>query len=222
MAIPNDPTDLSTTEGSNVPLGTDSTVTYPIDQMFRAHASIMRQIHDSNVLKAPIASPTFTGTLTAPTVNVTTALTAVSINATTTLAMTASSSENDGAVSARNSTGASLSIQKLAPSNETYPAYGYVYNSTNPTIFANGETKGWRWTCAGGERMRVADGGNVSIGTTTDAGKLAVEGEIAVKDGMTAPSATVGFAKLYVDTSDGDLKIIFGDGTVKTIATDTA
>jgi hypothetical protein len=40
-------------------------------------------------------------------------------------------------------------------------------------------------------------------------------------DGITAPSATVGFAKLFVDTSDGDLKIIFGDGTVKTISTDT-
>jgi hypothetical protein len=42
-----------------------------------------------------------------------------------------------------------------------------------------------------------------------------------LKDGVTAPSATVGLAKLYVDTSDGDLKVIFGDGTIKTIATDT-
>lgn len=40
-------------------------------------------------------------------------------------------------------------------------------------------------------------------------------------DGITAPSATVGFAKLFVDTADGDLKVIFGDGTVKTISTDT-
>lgn len=40
-------------------------------------------------------------------------------------------------------------------------------------------------------------------------------------DGVTAPSATVGSAKLYVDTSDGDLKVIFGDGVIKTLATDT-
>lgn len=42
-----------------------------------------------------------------------------------------------------------------------------------------------------------------------------------IPDGVTAPGATAGFAKLFVDTSDGDLKVIFGDGTTKTIATDT-
>lgn len=40
-------------------------------------------------------------------------------------------------------------------------------------------------------------------------------------DGVTAPSATVGVAKIFVDTADGDLKVIFGDGTVKTIVVDT-
>jgi hypothetical protein len=40
-------------------------------------------------------------------------------------------------------------------------------------------------------------------------------------DGQTAPSATSGYAKIYVDTADGDLKVIFGDGTIKTISTDT-
>jgi len=42
-----------------------------------------------------------------------------------------------------------------------------------------------------------------------------------LQDGITAPSATVGQAKMYVDTADGDLKIIFGDGTIKTITVDT-
>lgn len=42
-----------------------------------------------------------------------------------------------------------------------------------------------------------------------------------IVDGVTAPSATSGFAKIYVDTADGDLKVIFGDGTVKTIVVDT-
>lgn len=42
-----------------------------------------------------------------------------------------------------------------------------------------------------------------------------------LKDGVVAPSATASQAKLYVDTTDGDLKVIFSDGTIKTIVTDT-
>lgn len=43
---------------------------------------------------------------------------------------------------------------------------------------------------------------------------------LAVVDGITAPSATVGWIKVYGDVADGDLKAIFGDGTIKTILTD--
>jgi hypothetical protein len=46
-------------------------------------------------------------------------------------------------------------------------------------------------------------------------------GYIALKDGITAPNTVTGYAVLYVDTSDGDLKVKFGDGTVKTISVDT-
>ena len=45
--------------------------------------------------------------------------------------------------------------------------------------------------------------------------------KVALIDGITAPPATSGHATLYVDVADGDLKIIFGDGTIKTIVTDT-
>jgi len=40
-------------------------------------------------------------------------------------------------------------------------------------------------------------------------------------DGVTAPSTVSGHAQIYVDTADGDLKVKFGDGTVKTIVVDT-
>ena len=50
---------------------------------------------------------------------------------------------------------------------------------------------------------------------------LKVDGAVELKDGMTAPAATAGYAKIYVDSADGDLKVIFADGTVKTIVTDT-
>jgi hypothetical protein len=40
-------------------------------------------------------------------------------------------------------------------------------------------------------------------------------------DGITAPSTATSLAQIYVDGSSGDLKIIFSDGVVKTIVTDT-
>jgi hypothetical protein len=40
-------------------------------------------------------------------------------------------------------------------------------------------------------------------------------------DGITAPSTASGWAILYVDTADGDLKVKFGDGHVETIAVDS-
>ena len=42
-----------------------------------------------------------------------------------------------------------------------------------------------------------------------------------VTDGITAPGTSTGWAKIYVDTADGDLKVKFSDGVTKTITTDT-
>ncbi len=47
------------------------------------------------------------------------------------------------------------------------------------------------------------------------------EDHITLQDGITAPSSSAGQAKLFVDSADGDLKVIFGDGTTKTIVTDS-
>ena len=40
-------------------------------------------------------------------------------------------------------------------------------------------------------------------------------------DGVTAPDTVSGWALIYVDTADGDLKVKFGDGKVTVIAADT-
>ncbi len=45
--------------------------------------------------------------------------------------------------------------------------------------------------------------------------------QVSLDDGITAPTAVSGRAIIYVDTADGDLKVVFGDGTVKTIVADT-
>ena len=44
---------------------------------------------------------------------------------------------------------------------------------------------------------------------------------VILTDGVTVPATSAGFASIYIDSADGDLKIKFGDGTVKTISTDT-
>ena len=62
---------------------------------------------------------------------------------------------------------------------------------------------------------------------TNNVGEAGIEaGEVhsqllVLKDGVTAPSTFAGQAAIYVDSADGDLKIKFSDGTVKTIVTDT-
>lgn len=61
----------------------------------------------------------------------------------------------------------------------------------------------------------------LDLGTDTELWKTTYTYVLGLKDGMTAPSAITDIAQIYVDTADGDLKVKFGDGTVKTIVTDT-
>jgi len=82
------------------------------------------------------------------------------------------------------------------------------------------------------EAFRAVPSGRVLIGTTSDDGVNLLQVNGAVKavytatswldilDGVAAPATVAGYARIYVDTADGDLKIKFGDGTVKTIVTD--
>lgn len=45
--------------------------------------------------------------------------------------------------------------------------------------------------------------------------------QMRISDGIPTPATLSGYAILFVDSADGDLKIKFGDGVVKTIVTDT-
>jgi hypothetical protein len=62
---------------------------------------------------------------------------------------------------------------------------------------------------------------SINISNSLVAGSVVASNHLWITDGITAPTATAGRAKIYVDTADGDLKVIFADGTIKTIVTDT-
>lgn len=75
--------------------------------------------------------------------------------------------------------------------------------------------------------------GYVFFATTPDGGATAIErlrvdstgtthvlGALSLVDGITAPATVAGKALLYVDSADGSLKVKFGSGTIKTLATD--
>jgi hypothetical protein len=64
-------------------------------------------------------------------------------------------------------------------------------------------------------------GGTSSSDLITDALQLTHERALGIPDGITAPTTLSGYAQLYVDSADGDLKVKFSDGTVKTISVDT-
>ena len=76
----------------------------------------------------------------------------------------------------------------------------------------------WRSDGAGQLTPRGANG-TQCVGDASHILDLVFANGACLVDGVTAPDAADGFARLFVDSADGGLKVIFGDGTVKTIAT---
>lgn len=70
----------------------------------------------------------------------------------------------------------------------------------------------------GSNQYGISAGGNVRL--TASATAVSVQGvPLLLPDGITAPGlAVTSFAQLYVDTADGDLKIMYDDATVKIFA----
>ena len=62
---------------------------------------------------------------------------------------------------------------------------------------------------------------SINISNSLVAGSVVAAQQLWITDGIAAPTATAGRAKIFVDTADGDYKVIFGDGVIQTIARDT-
>lgn len=52
-------------------------------------------------------------------------------------------------------------------------------------------------------------------------GNVITASYLELTDGVAAPGAVAGKARLYIDAADGDLKIVYADGVIKTIVVDT-
>ena len=74
-----------------------------------------------------------------------------------------------------------------------------------------------------GTKAIFSEAGDLTLGSTKKTGGAGglYAGVVAVKDGVTAPGATSGMATIYVDTADGDLKCVFSNGFVATLAADS-
>lgn len=96
-----------------------------------------------------------------------------------------------------------------------------VVNGANgrTSLHDNAGIELWRFDAAGDLTPRGTSGSQ-GIGDSSHLLDQVHANGLALADGIAAPGAAVGLAKLYIDTTDGDLKVVFGDGVVKTIATD--
>ncbi len=115
----------------------------------------------------------------------------------------------------------------FAHGTTSLPGIGVFDGTTNNKGFYGG-TNMVGVTIAATGQVKFTDGtiepitdNDIDLGTTTARMKNSYQYGMVLVDGVTAPSTITGHAIIYVDTSDGDLKIKFGDGTVKTIVVDS-
>jgi hypothetical protein len=108
----------------------------------------------------------------------------------------------------------------------TFPIAGM----TRGVNFMNMTTNGWLIRhnnsdslqySASGAAIRTGTDATIALGSNTVRWLNVFSSKLTVIDGITAPPSIAGHAQIYVDSADGDLKVIFADGTVKTIVTDT-
>ena len=97
---------------------------------------------------------------------------------------------------------------------------GQVTTQTNHALLL-GTNNAEKWRVQGGGNFVPATNGGTDIGQNGGFVGRSFTEVLALKDGITAPGNIAGSAGMYVDAADGDLKIRFSDGTVKTIVTDS-
>lgn len=115
-----------------------------------------------------------------------------------------------------NEIGSGTSIIDLRASGDVthVPAY-------KSAILTLGSYLSDNWIIIDTYRFYPVDDDFTPLGTNTNAWKNIFSHLMTLKDGVAEPSTISGFGQIFIDTADGDLKIKYGDGTVKTIVVDT-
>lgn len=124
--------------------------------------------------------------------------------------------ENNGLIRLYDIVQVSLTLQFSGDGSNVDPGNPWMRGATDHLVIN---------PSAGGALFLAFDAGtggiNLGNGAGETTGKWVPTGALKLKDGITAPDAESGFASIYVDTADGDLKVKFGDGTTKVLAADT-
>jgi hypothetical protein len=79
------------------------------------------------------------------------------------------------------------------------------------------------WLFLGGTDRSLTPNTDVAtdVGSTTKRVRSTYQQVMALVDGITEPATVSGHAVIYIDSSDGDLKIKYSDGHIKTISNDS-
>jgi parallel beta-helix repeat protein len=109
----------------------------------------------------------------------------------------------------------------------TVVANDFTTNKTG-NVLNNGSGNGIGFNDTSGSGSLITDStirpsadATVNLGSTSQRWLNVYSSKFVLTDGVSQPPTVAGHAQIFVATSDGDLKVIFGDGTVKTIVTDT-
>lgn len=98
-----------------------------------------------------------------------------------------------------------------------------IQNAGDVIIELSNSTSGVNWQLknqADEFRITTPPGGLSEQELVLDAdGNLAISGLLRISNSSATPAAISFQSQLFVDSADGDLKVIFGNGTIKTIAT---
>jgi len=103
-----------------------------------------------------------------------------------------------------------------------------VVGKTQNWMSFSGATDTFAWRIDGTDRLGLnttqlfpSQDVTMTAGTSSKRFTNVFSQGLTLVDGVTAPATIAGHAVIYVDTADGDLKVKFADGTVKTIVVDT-